>query len=56
MIIAEIVPIAVLGFWGGAIAARLGARRTMLICDGIRVPLFAAIPVLHAPACCRSGR
>ena len=30
VLIAEIVPIAVLGFWGGAIAARLGTRRTML--------------------------
>src|SRR5207253_473361 len=47
VIIAEIVPIAVLGFWGGAIAARLGTRRTMLICDLVRAPLLAAIPVLH---------
>ena len=44
VIIAEIVPIAVLGFWGGAIAARIGTRRTMLICDLARVPLLAAIP------------
>jgi MFS family permease len=47
VIIAEIVPIAVLGFWGGAIAARLGTRRTMLICDLVRAPLLAAIPFLH---------
>src|SRR4051794_4007489 len=33
VIIAEILPVALLGFWGGAIAARLGTRRTMLICD-----------------------
>lgn len=48
VIIAEILPVAVLGFWGGAIAARLGTRRTMLTCDLLRVPLFAAIPVLNA--------
>src|SRR4051812_23356323 len=49
VLIAEIVPIALLGFWGGAIAARLGTRRTMLICDLARVPLLGAIPLLHAP-------
>jgi MFS family permease len=48
VIIAEILPVAVLGFWGGAVAGRLGTRRTMLGCDLARVPLFAAIPVLHA--------
>ena len=47
VIIAELVPIALLGFWGGAIAARLGTRRTMLICDIARAPLLAAIPALH---------
>ena len=48
VLIAEIVPIALLGFWGGAIAARLGTRRTMLICDLARVPLLGAIPLLHS--------
>jgi predicted MFS family arabinose efflux permease len=48
VLIAEIVPIALLGFWGGAIAARLGTRRTMLICDIARVPLLAAIPLLQS--------
>jgi MFS family permease len=48
VIIAEVLPVAILGFWGGAIAGRLGTRRTMLTCDLARVPLFAAIPVLHA--------
>lgn len=48
VIIAEVVPIAVLGFWGGAIASRVGTRRTMLACDLLRVPIFAAIPALHA--------
>ena len=48
VIIAEVVPIAVLGFWGGAIASRIGTRRTMLACDLLRVPIVAAIPALHA--------
>jgi MFS family permease len=48
VIIAEILPVAVFGFWGGAIAARLGTRRTMLVCDLLRAPLFAAIPFLHS--------
>ncbi|HEX4525480.1 MAG TPA: MFS transporter [Gaiellaceae bacterium] len=48
VLIAEIVPIAVLGFWGGAIAGRVGTRRTMLLCDLARVPLFAAIPLLNS--------
>jgi len=48
VIIAELLPIAVLGFWGGAIAARLGTRRTMLTCDLLRAPLLASIPLLHA--------
>jgi MFS family permease len=47
VIIAEILPVAVLGFWGSAIAARLGTRRTMLVCDLARAPLLAAIPLLH---------
>jgi MFS family permease len=48
VIIAEVLPVAVLGFWGGAIAGRIGTRRTMLACDLARVPIFAAIPLLHA--------
>jgi MFS family permease len=48
VIIAEVLPIAVLGFWGGAIASRIGTRRTMLTCDLVRVPIFVAIPALHA--------
>jgi MFS family permease len=48
VIIAEILPVAVLGFWGGAIAARVGTRRTMLVCDVARAPLLASIPALHA--------
>ena len=31
----------------GAVTARIGARRTMLICDASRAILFTAIPTLH---------
>jgi predicted MFS family arabinose efflux permease len=48
VIIAEVVPVGVLGFWGGAIASRVGTRRTMLVCDIARAPLLAAIPILHS--------
>jgi len=48
VLVAEILPVALLGFWGGAIAARVGTRRTMLVCDLARVPLFASIPLLQS--------
>src|SRR5881275_1485545 len=48
VIIAEVVPVGVLGIFGGAIAARVGTRRTMIACDLARAPLLAAIPLLHA--------
>ncbi|MDX6476918.1 MAG: hypothetical protein QOH95_2429 [Gaiellaceae bacterium] len=48
VIIAEVLPIGVLGLWGGAIAARVGTRRTMLTCDLARAPLLAAIPLLRS--------
>ena len=35
------------GVPAGAVIERLGARRTMLVCDAIRCPLMLAIPVLH---------
>jgi MFS family permease len=47
VIVAEIVPLAIFGFLGGAVADRLGNRRTMLVCDLARVPLIAAIPFLY---------
>jgi MFS family permease len=45
---AELVPIAVLGIPSGEVVTRLGARTTMLIGDLGRVPIIAAIPLLHA--------
>ena len=44
---AEFGAAALFGLPGGAIAGRLGARRTLLVADACRAPLLAAIPVLH---------
>lgn len=44
----ESASLAVFGFLSGDLAARLGARRTMLVADAVRVPLVAAVPLLHA--------
>ena len=44
---AELLPVGLLGIPAGAVIARLGAKRTMNIADAARVPLMAAIPVLH---------
>jgi MFS family permease len=38
----------VLALPGGALAGRLGARRTMLACDLARAPLIGLVPLLHA--------
>ena len=43
----ELVPIAVFGIPAGAVVQKLGARTTMLISDGARVPIIAAVPLLH---------
>ncbi len=45
---AEVGPTALLGIPAGAIVDRYGARRTMLACDLVRMPLLALFPVLHA--------
>jgi MFS family permease len=42
----EAVAVAIGGL-GGSLATRLGPRRTMLIADGLRAPVMAAIPILH---------
>ena len=47
VVAAELIGIAVLGLPGGRMLGRLGARRTMLLCDGGRAPLMLIIPVLH---------
>jgi MFS family permease len=44
---AELVPVGLLGIPSGTVIARLGAKRTMLVADAARIPLMAAIPILH---------
>ncbi|MBB4761655.1 MFS transporter [Amorphoplanes digitatis] len=44
----QVLPLALLGFAGGNVLQRLGARRTMLAGDAARAPLVALVPVLHA--------
>ena len=44
---AELAGLAVFGLPAGRLLARLGARRTMILCDGTRAPLMLVIPVLH---------
>jgi len=43
----ELAPVAILGIPSGALIARYGARRTMIVSDLARAPLIASIPVLH---------
>jgi MFS family permease len=44
---AELIGLGALGLPGGKLLSRIGARRTMILCDGARAPLMMAIPVLH---------
>ena len=44
---AEAIGLAVVGFPSGRLLHRLGARRTMLLCDGLRGPLMLVIPILY---------
>ena len=44
----QLLGMALVGIPGGAIATRLGARRTLVVCDLARAPLVAAVPTLHA--------
>src|SRR5919204_1763540 len=44
----EIVGMALLGLPGGSLLPRLGARRTMILCDTVRAPVAALVPVLHS--------
>jgi MFS family permease len=44
----EILPTAIFGIPSGMVVERLGARTTMLVCDGVRAPLLIALPILHS--------
>ena len=43
----ELLGLALLGLPGGRVLGRLGARRTMILCDAARAPIMLVIPVLH---------
>ena len=43
----EAIGIALAGFLGVRVLNRLGARRTMLLCDACRGPLMLVIPLCH---------
>jgi hypothetical protein len=47
VLIAETLPIVILGVPSGKVAARLGARRTLLVTQLAAAPLIGAIPLLH---------
>jgi len=44
----QVLPMALLGFLGGEVMHRHGARRVMVVADGVRAPLVALVPILHA--------
>jgi MFS family permease len=44
---AEAVGLAAFGIQSGNLVNRLGARRTMLLCDTLRAPTVAVVPILH---------
>jgi MFS family permease len=45
---AELLPMALLGIPAGAVVHRLGPKASMLLADGARAPIVAAVPFLHA--------
>jgi predicted MFS family arabinose efflux permease len=47
VVAAEAGGFALFGIPSGALLQRLGAQRTMRLCDGIRAPLMLLVPLLH---------
>lgn len=47
VVAAEAAAYAVFGIPSGSVIARLGARRTMIIADGLRAPVMLLVPMLH---------
>jgi MFS family permease len=45
---AEMLPMAIFGIPAGTVISKLGAKKTMLICDAARGPLMLVIPILHS--------
>src|SRR3954453_15324091 len=46
VVAAELAGVAAFGLPGGVLLERLGARRTMMLCDAVRAPLVALVPAL----------
>src|SRR5947207_14285283 len=44
----QTLPAFALGIPGGSVVAMLGARRSLVLGDALRVPLLVAVPVLHS--------
>jgi len=55
VVAAELVGVAAFGLPGGALLHRLGARRTMMLCDAARAPLVALVPALYWSGLLRFG-
>jgi len=47
VVTAELLGLALLGLPGGKLLGRIGAWRTMVLCDGLRAPLMLVVPLLH---------
>ena len=47
VVAAELLGVAAMALPGGKLVARLGARRSMMLCDGIRGAVILAVPLLH---------
>ena len=47
VVAAALIGVAAGAIPGGKLVARIGARRTMMLCDGVRGPVILALPLLH---------
>ncbi len=47
VVAAEVIGMGLMTLPGSRLLSRLGARRTMLVCDGLRAPMIALIPALY---------
>ena len=47
VVAAELIGAGLFGLPGGKLVARLGARRSMILCDAARGALILAVPILH---------
>jgi MFS family permease len=47
VVAAEVIGMGLLTLPGSRMLSRLGARRTMLVCDGVRAPVIVLVPTLY---------